>query len=628
MANLFADLPMPVANGPGAAVDVSGMGRDKTVVVRGDFPGATITIEISQDAGGATGFAPVTTFQNGDQRRLLEVAARYMRVNVEGRKGAVTFTANADVGASDIGAQFAALPMPAGNGVGAAVDVSALGSYCTFITAGSFLGVTLTIEASEDGVAYAPVVAFANYGGQQSAVVTANFMRVRVSGRKAVIPFTATAAVGAVNDASGGGGGGGTPGISNCLIYQPGGGSAGPGTFDTWSDLITALGLLRADASGGGCYTIQFDDQFVSPAVVPAGAYNMTDVTWEGRADGFGAFVELAEGSSFAGLRRFEGYLQVTNLNTTAPAVIDLLNGGIVTLHGAVLETVTGGQPFFGLAALGPGDTVVFELYETSQIGASPLVAGPVIDAPAGATVFIGTEGASAIAVPGAVVGAVGATLQRASSSLATVNTVYPNWLGTIDPPRLDVAPSLVPTPYLLAPAVAPVSATFNLWMRLDASGGAIAQPLPAIGAAAQGLSGPGCFVLVSEHGGGVATVTPNGADTIGGAAGAVRVPANGALLLVSDGVSDWTVVAIVGGGPTNWQSFTYTATGVEGQAFTVTLPVAQPDATYQVRYMLGVVVRQFGIAVASKIAASFDVETTTAPMLGDVITFDVFNGP
>ncbi|HLU38117.1 MAG TPA: hypothetical protein VK081_01955, partial [Planctomycetota bacterium] len=212
MANLFADLPMPVANGPGAAVDVSGMGRDKTVVVRGDFPGATITIEISQDAGGLTGYAPVTTFQNGDQRRLLEVAARYMRVNVEGRKSSVTFTANADVGASDIGAQFAALPMPAGNGAGAAVDVSALGAYCTFITAGSFLGATITVEASEDGVSYAPVVTFANYGGQQSAVVTANFMRVAVSGRKAIIPFTATAAVGAINDAGGGGGGGGTAG--------------------------------------------------------------------------------------------------------------------------------------------------------------------------------------------------------------------------------------------------------------------------------------------------------------------------------------------------------------------------------------------------------------------------------
>lgn len=626
MANLFADLPMPVLNGPGAAVDVSGMGRDKTVVVRGDFPGATITIEISQDAGGLTGYAPVTTFQNGDQRRLLEVAARYMRVNVEGRKSAVTFTANADVGASDIGAQFAALPMPAGNGAGAAVDVSALGAYCTFITAGAFLGATITIEASEDGVSYAPVVTFANYGGQQSAVVTANFMRVLVSGRKVIIPFSATAAVGAINDA-GSGGGGGTAGISNCLIYQPGGGRSGPGTFDTWSDLIAELATLRAAASGGGCYTIQFDDQFTSPAVVPAGAYDMTDVTWEGRTDGFGAFVELAEGSSFAGLRRFQAYLQVTNLNTTAPAVIDLFSGGIVTLHGAVLETVTGGQPFFDLSALGPGDTVIFELYETSQIGATPLVAGPVISAPAGATVFIGTEGASAIAVPAAVVGAVGATLQRASSSLATVNTVYPNWLGTIATPRLDVAPSLVPTPYLAAPAAATVSETFNLWIRLDASGGPIAQPLPAIGAAAQGLSGPGCFVLVTESGGGAATVTSNGADTIDGVAGPASIPPEGSRLLISDGVSNWTTVAVVGGTVSGWQSFDYTATGLESQTFTVTIPLAMVGA-YQVRCLLGTVVRQFGVALVdgSETPTTFDVDVTTEPQQGDVIHFDVYN--
>jgi hypothetical protein len=200
MGNLFVNLPMPVGNGPGAAVDTSGMGKDKTVTVDGSYEGATIAIEVSEDAGGAGVYAPATVFQSGDKRRLLEIAARFMRVNVTGRKSSVPFSANADVGASDMGGLFGVIPMPAGNGPGAPLDVSAFGSFCTFVVGGAMAGTTIVIEVSEDGVDYAPVCVFSGYGGQQSAVVTGNFIRANVTGRKAVVPFSATASVGAVND--------------------------------------------------------------------------------------------------------------------------------------------------------------------------------------------------------------------------------------------------------------------------------------------------------------------------------------------------------------------------------------------------------------------------------------------
>lgn len=208
MANVYANLPMPAFNGAGAAVDVSTMGGAKTIVVAGTFEGATLGIEISQDAVGPSQvWAPVASFQSGDTRRLVRCAARYMRVNVSGRKLSLPFTANADVGANDAGAQFAALPMPTLNGPGTAVDVSALGGFSTFVVGGVFPGATVGIEGSEDGVDYAPICAFAGQGGQQSVVVTANWVRTNVAGRKLSLPFTATAAVGAVNDASGGGSG-------------------------------------------------------------------------------------------------------------------------------------------------------------------------------------------------------------------------------------------------------------------------------------------------------------------------------------------------------------------------------------------------------------------------------------
>jgi hypothetical protein len=544
MANIFANLPMPVLNGPGAAVDVSGMGGDKTVVVAGDFPGATITIEISQDAGGAGVYAPVTSFQTGDQGRLLEVAARFMRVNVAGRKASVAFSANADVGASDMGALFAPLPLPAGNGPGPAVNVAALGSYCTFVVGGTFPGATVQIETSEDGIDYAPVVSFGGYGGQISKVVTGNFFRTSVSGRKPTVAFTATAAVGAINDpltpASGP-----TPG--NCLIYQPGSGLAGPVVYDLWPDLMTELASLRAAGNGSGCYTIQFDDDLSSPATIPVGGpYDMTNVAWEGTDTDFVTFVAIADGASFLGLREIDRSLNVTNLNTVTPAVSDLVNGDIIRISGGSnIATPLAGVPFFSGAGLAPGDAVVVLLLEASTIGSG--VVGPAIFFPiAGSFLFIFCEEV-ATPLPSALFGGVGAFLQLAVNSLQTYPTVYPNWAGTVVDPRLDVPMSILPQPFLTAPAVAAFAAFTSSWLRFDASGGAIAQILPVISTAFAGFTGPGCYVLVTEEGGGVLTLSPAVGDTLQGGAGPVNVPAGGAMMLTSDGVGNWSIVSQYG---------------------------------------------------------------------------------
>ena len=86
------------------------------------------------------------------------------------------------------------------------------------------------------------------------------------------------------------------------------------------------------------------------------------------------------------------------------------------------------------------------------------------------------------------------------------------------------------------------------------------------------------------------------------------------------------------GGGtsPINWQSFQYTATGVEAQQFTVTIPVAQPNANYQVRHMLGVALRAFTVQLVgtSRTINNFAVIVSTNLAAGDIIYFDVFNPP
>jgi hypothetical protein len=548
MANVFANLPLPAGNGAGAAVDVSTMGRSRTIVVSGAFSGALITVEASVD-GGVT-FAPVASFQGGRRELTIDVAAEFMRTLVSGRSNAVPFSANVDVSSNDDGGLFLAIPLPAGNGNGAAVDASALGTFNTFIVGGTFAGARILVEVSEDGVGWAPLISFAAQGNIANRIVTAAWYRANVSGRSGPVPFTATLAVGAVNDVSGGGGGGGGAGVSNCLIYQPGGAGVGPGTFSSWADLVAELATLRAAANAGGCYTIQFDDSLSSPATIPAGAYDMTGVTWEGKPEGYGAFVEIANGASFTGLRAFQGNLQVTNLNTVTAAVSDIVGGSIVTLRQAVLETVTGGAPFFDCPGLGGGDVAIFQLFEASQLGASALVAGPVVRVTtAGATLFIGKEGVSNIGVAACLVGSAGTFLQFASSSLQNLQAAFANWAGSTIEPRIDVPPSLIPRPYLAAPSAASLAAVFSAWLRITTAGGNVAQTLPAISAASGALRCPGCFVLVSESSGvNRLTLAPAGGDTIQGSGAAITVPAGGAMLLAGDGISNWTIVSQWGG--------------------------------------------------------------------------------
>jgi hypothetical protein len=135
-------------------------------------------------------------------KRVVPVAAKSMRVNVQGRNLAL-FTAKADVGATDTGGLFTSLPVPVVDGPGAPVDISALGTFTTFIVGGSFQGATVSVEVSEDGVDYfACGVSFSGEGGLHSRDVIANFARTFVRGHDGnAALFTPTVSLGAINDA-------------------------------------------------------------------------------------------------------------------------------------------------------------------------------------------------------------------------------------------------------------------------------------------------------------------------------------------------------------------------------------------------------------------------------------------
>ena len=205
MPNQFINLPANAANGPGAAVDVSALGALKTIVIAGAWPSGqapTIAIEINNDAAAQGTWTALASSQVG-AIKVVSAAAKWMRVNVSGYlQGPAP---RVDVGATSDGCQFAALPTTPGNGTGAAVDVSALGSYKTFTVGSAFNGVVL-IDVSEDGVNnWAQAMAF-NGPGQQSIILAAHYMRVRRTGVPVIAPGAPIVNVGGANDPGGGGG--------------------------------------------------------------------------------------------------------------------------------------------------------------------------------------------------------------------------------------------------------------------------------------------------------------------------------------------------------------------------------------------------------------------------------------
>ncbi|MFQ5938391.1 MAG: hypothetical protein ACE5LB_18475, partial [Acidiferrobacterales bacterium] len=320
MANLFLNLPVPPGDGAGAAVDTSAMGKVRTITVQGQFT-ATLTIEISNDGG--TDFAPLVSFSSPG-KRTVSIAAQFMRVSLLNVVAATPLAVNVDVASNDDGGRFLNLLVPPGDGVGAAVDVSSLGTFNTAIVSGNFSGQVI-IEISEDGADWAQCFVFTS-GDRQSKQVVAQFMRVRRNGTIAGIVGTAEVDIGAINDS----GGSGSASASNCLVFQPGGTQSGPVIFSSWVQLVARLTQLRNNSNGGGCYLILFDDSITSPAVIPAGSYDMDCVIWGAvyRSTLVGVDVELPEGVILTNLRRFEGTegrLRVTSTASATPPIADVV---------------------------------------------------------------------------------------------------------------------------------------------------------------------------------------------------------------------------------------------------------------------------------------------------------------
>jgi len=156
MANQFVNLPVPLSNTAGAAVDVSEMGATKTIVVGGPFKG-TVDIEFATDDVGAGPWAPVpnASFVNQGGRVTADFAARWMRASMQRYQSG---TPNADVGGSGAGSKFALL-------TSTPADISALPGLKTVVSSGAVI-----VEISLDGISWSQAFSLQNAGSQTAVV--------------------------------------------------------------------------------------------------------------------------------------------------------------------------------------------------------------------------------------------------------------------------------------------------------------------------------------------------------------------------------------------------------------------------------------------------------------------------
>lgn len=241
VANFYFNLPVPAGDGVGAAVDCSTAGSLRTIVC-GVTPGpsgegirCTINIEMSNEAAAPVPddeWAPVATFNDiGDVN--VTVAAKWLRVRRSGSKTPAG-TPDVHVGGTSDGTTIFSLPVTAGDGSGAAVDVSAGGPFKTVQWGGAFRG-NVNVELSEDGTFFSPFLS-STTPGQQSGPAVAKWMRVTRDGVPTIAPGLPIVTVG-VSAMPGGGGGGG--GNAQRFTYTVGGGDG--------SDFMVTLPVARTD---------------------------------------------------------------------------------------------------------------------------------------------------------------------------------------------------------------------------------------------------------------------------------------------------------------------------------------------------------------------------------------------
>lgn len=554
MANVFANLPAPAGDGTGAAVDTSGFSARKTITILGPFT-ATITIEVSEDN---VDWAPL--FSSTKSGKFCKsVAAAYMRVRVSGLVVGPAFSPNIDVAADQtVDALFGALAVPAGDGVGASLDVRLYPEVFSLVFAGTWTG-SITIEISQDNVAWVPLFS-TDINGLRIKEATIGYMRVRRAGVGAV-PGTPTITVGAANLETAasspiGVAGGDMTGSSFpdpivsrpriAFVFQPGG-TPGNNVYDDWDELYAALNAARPF----GVAEIWFDDVYEFPVIPDTQVYNMEGTEWHGVSEW--CYLDLAD-AVFSGRppMHFENlYVDASSTAVRSPWLLttdaEFYYGNLLMIMiNAYLSTSDG--PLFDLSGSPFGSSLDFRM-NNSYLGdgANPIVlhgdygnthlwltSSEVYDD------FIDeTETHTYCRVIARYDGSV---IWPQNNLTQPVNYGYqwnngekrggPRWWCV---PETGIAPA----------TSAPPSVYVGACVRMEPNAAGRDVNLPAVlGPLYDGITDGQMIAIVNYSSVYPLFLDADGADTIDGSANGYILGPGGTAILMSDGVSDWRVIA------------------------------------------------------------------------------------
>lgn len=516
MATIGASLAVPAGTGVGAASATANMAGKKTILVSGVFSGQVI-VEIAAVAGGP--FCQLRTF-TAPKSMVFEVACAEMRVSSQNVGGAPVV----DVSAEEAVVQAVNLAVPAGNGSGAGSDISALGELMTAVVLPYGSG-SCIVELSEDNVNW--VQAFSTFtpaGGCQTKEKPANFARVTRAGvTVGAPPVVQLAAIS--------GAGGGAIAIAEprtCFVFRPG----GVAVENVYTDFTA---LMAAVNSVEGCKEILFDDSLLSPCVIPAGAWDFTDVVLNGI--NIGTPVSVSDGATFTSSRAQPLFvvqrIAMTNLSTASP--ITMANAEILRVEQGGSLASNGG-PGIGLVDIPAGPVVGgIQLADLSSL----VDAGqPVVTVAAGSTLSLVMEGEESFNDDDTIAGAGNAQASALSSS-ARVSSAQAALVGGLAIGLPAIARDRYGVPAV--DAVTPAAALHGQFVRVDATAGDFTVNLPP---STPGNAGQSVVGAKIDAGANNVIMAPAGADTIVGPDRTAT--AFGAIKLVDMGDGTWKTESVL----------------------------------------------------------------------------------
>jgi hypothetical protein len=366
MANVFIALTVPAADGVGPWVDVSSIGPEKTISVDGGPFGGQIYLEASNDAQAsaapaAAGPFPGPTFAPQTFTQTLQ----FMRVRRSGSNGvgAPTVTLAGPAAISNV---FGAMAVPAGDGIGAAIDLSGGGDVNTFQVEGPYSGQIL-IETSTDGVNFSPTLLFTVFHGVgQTVTGVLSAARVRRRG-------STTAAVPLISVGSGatsGGGGGGFPGFGPAPPPVAIASAAGAAGTASRSDHTHAAAVLNLAAGAGITVTPVAGTWTIAATAVSFPGYGGAPpaVTTAGSSAGVAATVSRSD-HTHSGVHSLVAGTNVSVADDGA---------GNITVNstGAVFPGYGGAPPAVTTAGSSAGAALTVSRSDHTHSGVHSLVAG------------------------------------------------------------------------------------------------------------------------------------------------------------------------------------------------------------------------------------------------------------